>query len=146
MMTLLTNVLPVVLGFLAKLTAIKTQLAADNQKLMVEALMVRSDSINQAREAARKESPYSALTRRVFIFVVLGMVVFMVVAPVFLQVDTVIPIIKKGFSFLGISITPDKTEFVTVKGMLLMEEVRVVFVMIAEMFFGSTLAVSASRK
>jgi len=30
--------------------------------------------------------------------------------------------------------------------MLLMEEVRVVFVMIAEMFFGSTLAVSASRK
>ena len=145
MMTLLTNVLPVILGFLAKLTAIKTQLAGDNQKLMIEALMVRSDSINQAREAERKESPYSAFTRRVFIFVVLGMVVFMVVAPVFLQVDTVIPIIKKGFSFLGISLTPDKTEFITVKGMLLMEEVRVVFVMIAEMFFGSTLALAKGK-
>ena len=142
MITLLTNAIPVVLGFLAKLTAIKTQLAADNQKLMVEALMVKADAINQAREAQQKESPYSAFTRRVFIFVVLGMVVFMVVAPALLDIQTVIPVVREGFSFLGIEITPDKTEFITVKGMLLLEEVRAVFVMIAEMFFGATLAKS----
>jgi len=142
MLTLLTNAIPVVLGFLAKLTAIKTQLAADNQKLMVEALMVKADAINQAREAQQKESPYSAFTRRVFIFVVLGMVVFMVVAPALLDIQTVIPVVREGFSFLGIEITPDKTEFITVKGMLLLEEVRAVFVMIAEMFFGATLAKS----
>ena len=142
MITLLTNAIPVVLGFLAKLTAIKTQLAADNQKLMVEALMVKADAINQAREAERKESPYSAFTRRVFIFVVLGMVVFMVVAPALLDIQTVIPVVREGFSFLGFEITPDKTEFITVKGMLLLEEVRAVFVMIAEMFFGATLAKS----
>ncbi len=142
MITLLTNAIPVVLGFLAKLTAIKTQLAADNQKLMVEALMVKADAINQAREAQQKESPYSAFTRRVFIFVVLGMVVFMVVAPALLDIQTVIPVVREGFSFLGFEITPDKTEFITVKGMLLLEEVRAVFVMIAEMFFGATLAKS----
>ena len=142
MLTLLTNAIPVVLGFLAKLTAIKTQLAADNQKLMVEALMVKADAISQAREAQQKESPYSAFTRRVFIFVVLGMVVFMVVAPALLDIQTVIPVVREGFSFLGIEITPDKTEFITVKGMLLLEEVRAVFVMIAEMFFGATLAKS----
>jgi len=142
MLTLLTNAIPVVLGFLAKLTAIKTQLAADNQKLMVEALMVKADAINQAREAQQKESPYSAFTRRVFIFVVLGMVVFMVVAPALLDIQTVIPVVREGFSFLGFEITPDKTEFITVKGMLLLEEVRAVFVMIAEMFFGATLAKS----
>ena len=142
MLTLLTNAIPVVLGFLAKLTAIKTQLAADNQKLMVEALMVKADAINQAREAQQKESPYSAFTRRVFIFVVLGMVVFMVVAPAILDIQTVIPVVREGFSFLGFEITPDKTEFITVKGMLLLEEVRAVFVMIAEMFFGATLAKS----
>jgi len=142
MLNLLINLIPVVLGFLAKLTAIKTQLAADNQRLMVEALMVRSEAINQARESERKESPYSAFTRRVFIFVVLGMVVFMVVAPALLDIQTVIPVVREGFSFLGIEITPDKTEFITVKGMLLLEEVRAVFVMIAEMFFGATLAKS----
>ena len=142
MLTLLTNAIPVVLGFLAKLTAIKTQLAADNQKLMVEALMVKADAISQAREAQQKESPYSAFTRRVFIFVVLGMVVFMVVAPALLDIQTVIPVVREGFSFLGFEITPDKTEFITVKGMLLLEEVRAVFVMIAEMFFGATLAKS----
>jgi len=142
MLTLLTNAIPVVLGFLAKLTAIKTQLAADNQKLMVEALMVKADAISQAREAQQKESPYSAFTRRVFIFVVLGMVVFMVVAPAILDIQTVIPVVREGFSFLGFEITPDKTEFITVKGMLLLEEVRAVFVMIAEMFFGATLAKS----
>jgi len=140
MLNLLINLIPVVLGFLAKLTAIKTQLAADNQRLMVEALMVRSEAINQARESERKESPYSAFTRRVFIFVVLGLVVFMVVAPALFDIKTVIPVLEKGFSFLGIKLSPDRTEYITVEGMLLLEEVRAVFVMIAEMFFGSTLA------
>jgi len=142
MMALLTNIIPVVLGFLGKLTAIKTQLAADNQARMIEALAVKADGIAQAREAQQKESPYSAFTRRTFIFVVLGMVVFMVVAPAILDIQTVIPVVREGFSFLGFEITPDKTEFITVKGMLLLEEVRAVFVMIAEMFFGATLAKS----
>ncbi len=140
MVALLTNIIPVVLGFLGKLTAIKTQLAADNQTRMIEALAVKADGIAQAREAQQKESPYSAFTRRTFIFVVLGMVVFMVVAPAILDIQTVIPVVREGFSFLGFEITPDKTEFITVKGMLLLEEVRAVFVMIAEMFFGATLA------
>lgn len=140
MITLLTNIIPVVLGFLGKLTAIKTQLAADNQRLMIEALAAKNESINQARTAAEKESPYAAFTRRVFIFVVLGMVVFMVVAPALLDITTVIPVVEKGFNFLGFELTPDRTEYITVKGMLLLEEVRVVFVMIAEMFFGATLA------
>lgn len=140
MIELLTNVVPVILGWLGKLTAIKTQLASDNQRMMIEALMAKSDSIQKAREQELKESPYSAFTRRVFIFTVLGMVVFMVTAPVFLSVPTVVPTVQEGLSFLGFEITPSKVEYITVKGMLLMEEVRVVFIMIAEMYFGAQLA------
>lgn len=140
MIELLTHVLPVVLGFLGKLTAIKTQLASDQQKLMIEALQAKAGIVNQAREHELKESPYSAFTRRVFIFTVLGLIVFMVTAPVFLSVPTVVPTVQEGFSFLGFEITPSKVEYITVKGMLLMEEVRIVFIMIAEMYFGAQIA------
>lgn len=140
MMTLLTNIVPVILGFLGKLTAIKTQLASDNQKLMIEALMAKSGAVQEARDHALKESPYSAFTRRVFIFTVLGLIVFMVLAPVFFDVPTVVPTVHKGFSLLGFELTPDRVEYIVVKGMLLMEEVRAVFVMIAEMYFGTQIA------
>lgn len=124
MIELLTNIVPVILGFLGKLTAIKTQLASDQQRLLVEALKAKAGVIEQAREHERKESPYSAFTRRVFIFTVLGLIVFMVTAPVFLSVPTVVPTVQEGLSFLGFEITPSKVEYITVKGMLLMEEVR----------------------
>ena len=47
-MTLLTNVAPIILGFVAKLFALKSQAASENQKLMIQSLQVRNDSINMA--------------------------------------------------------------------------------------------------
>ena len=44
-MTLLTNVAPIILGFVAKLFALKSQAASENQKLMIQSLQVRNDSI-----------------------------------------------------------------------------------------------------
>ena len=140
MIALLTNIVPVILGFLAKLTAIKMQMASDQQKLMIEAMSARNHSLQQARNYGLKESPFAAMTRRIFIMTVLALMVFMVVAPALFNIDTVVPVVQKGFSFLGFEITPDRTEYITVKGMLLLEEVRLVFVMIAEMYFGATLA------
>ena len=60
MISLLTSVAPILLGFLAKLFALKSQAASDNQKLMIQSLQVRNDSINQARDRADKESPMAA--------------------------------------------------------------------------------------
>ena len=88
MMTLLTNVAPIALGFIAKLFALKSQAAAENQKLMIQSLQVRNESINMARDRADKESPMAALNRRVIIFVILGLVIFTQVAPVFFNVPT----------------------------------------------------------
>ena len=116
-MALLTNVAPIILGFVAKLFALKQQAAAENQKLMIQSLQVRNDSINQARDRADKESPMAALNRRVIIFVILGLVIFTQVAPVFFDVPTVVPTVVKGASILGFQLTPDVVEYVTVEGM-----------------------------
>ena len=140
MMALLTNVAPIILGFVAKLFALKSQAAAENQKLMIQSLQVRNDSINMARDRADKESPMAALNRRVIIFVILGLVIFTQVAPVWFDVPTVVPTVVKGASFLGFQLTPDVVEYVTVEGMLKFDEIFRWATMIIEFYFGAQLA------
>jgi hypothetical protein len=140
MIALLTNVAPIILGFVAKLFALKSQAASENQKLMIQSLQVRNDSINQARDRADKESPMAALNRRVIIFVILGLVIFTQVAPVWFDVPTVVPTIVKGASFLGFQLTPDVVEYVTVEGMLKFDEIFRWATMIIEFYFGAQLA------
>ncbi len=140
MISLLTNVAPIIMGFIMKLMAIKSKAATDLQKLQIEALSARAGEIDKAREAAKSESPWAALNRRVIIFVLLGIIVFTQVAPVFLDVPTVIPTIIKGTSFLGFDITPDKIEYITVKGMLKLDEVFKWTTIIVEFYFGAQLA------
>ena len=139
-MALFTSIAPIILGFVAKLFALKSQAASENQKLMIQSLQVRNDSINQARDRADKESPMAALNRRVIIFVILGLVIFTQVAPVWFDVPTVVPTIVKGASFLGFQLTPDVVEYATVEGLLKMEEVFSWATMIIEFYFGAQLA------
>jgi len=140
MIGFLTNVAPIALGFVAKLFALKSQAAAENQKLMIQSLQVRNDSINMARDRADKESPMAALNRRVIIFVILALVIFTQVAPVWFDVPTVIPTVIKGTSILGLQLTPDVIEYVTVEGMLKFDEIFKWATMIIEFYFGAQLA------
>ena len=139
-MTLFTSIAPILLGFIAKLIALKSQAASEQQKLMIQSLQVRNDSINMARDRADKESPMAAMNRRIIILVILGLVIFTQVAPVWFDVPTVIPTIVKGFSFLGIQLTPDVIEYATVEGLLKMEEIFQWATMIIEFYFGAQLA------
>lgn len=141
MISLLTNVAPIIMGFIMKLMAIKSKAATDLQKLQIEALSARAEQVDKAREAAKSESPWAALNRRVIIFVLLGIIVFTQVAPVFLDVPTVIPTIKKGISLFGFfDIVPDQIEYITVKGMLKLDEVFKWTTLIVEFYFGAQLA------
>jgi len=136
----ITNIAPIMLGFIGKLLALKSQASQENQKLMIQSLQVRNDSINQARDRADKESPMAALNRRVIIFVILALVIFTQVAPVFWDVPTVIPTVIEGASFLGLQLTPDVIEYVTVEGMLKFDEIFKWATMIIEFYFGAQLA------
>jgi hypothetical protein len=140
MIALLTNVAPILLGFLAKLFALKSQAASENQKLMIQSLQVRNDAINQARDRADKESPMAAWNRRIIILVILGLVIFTQVGPVYFDVPTVIPTVIKGASILGFQLTPDVIDYVTVEGMLKFDEIFQWATMIIEFYFGAQLA------
>ena len=140
MIALLTNIAPIILGFVAKLFALKSQAAAENQKLMIQSLQVRNDSINMARDRADKESPMAAMNRRVIIFVILGLVIFTQVGPVYFDVPTVIPTVIKGASILGFQLTPDTIEYASVEGLLKMDEIFRWAPMIIEFYFGAQLA------
>ena len=140
MLALLTNVAPILLGFIAKLFALRSQAASENQKLMIQSLQVRNDSINMARDRADKESPMAAWNRRFIIIVILGLIIFTQVAPVWFDVPTVVPTIVKGFSILGVKLTPDVVEYVTVEGMLKFDEIFQWATMIVEFYFGAQLA------
>lgn len=140
MISLLTSIFPILLGFVAKLIALKSQAASEQQKLMIQSLQVRNDSINQARDRADKESPMAAWNRRFIIVVILGLIIFTQVAPVWFDVPTVVPTVVKGFSFFGLQLTPDVVEYVTVEGMLKFDEIFKWATMIIEFYFGAQLA------
>ena len=142
MIALLTNIAPIALGFVAKLFALKSQAAQEQQKLMIQSLQVRNDSINMARDRADKESPMAALNRRVIIFVILSLIIFTQVAPVFFIVPTVITTVIEGASLLGFELTPDTVEYVTVQAgaVLKFDEVFAWATMIIEFYFGAQLA------
>jgi len=142
MIGFLTNIAPIALGFVAKLFALKSQAAQENQKLMIQSLQVRNDSINMARDRADKESPMAALNRRIIIFVILALIIFTQVAPVWFDVPTVIPTIVEGTKILGFQLTPDIIEYVTIQAgsVLKMDEIFGWATMIIEFYFGAQLA------
>ena len=142
MIGLLTNTAPIALGFLGKLFALKRQAAQENQKLMMQQFAAKDKSINDARDRADKESPMAALNRRVIIFVILSLIIFTQVAPVFFNVPTVIPTVVEGASLLGFELKPDTIEYVTVQAgaVLKFDEVFAWATMIIEFYFGAQLA------
>ena len=142
MIALLTNIAPIALGFIGKLFALKSQAAQENQKLMMQQFAVRDKSINDARDRADKESPMAALNRRGIIFVILSLIIFTQVAPVFFNVPTVVPTVIEGASILGFELTPDTIEYVTVQAgaVLKFDEVFAWATMIIEFYFGAQLA------
>ena len=125
MIAFITNVAPIMLGFVGKLFALKSQAAAEQQKLMIQSLQVRNDSINMARDRADKESPMAAMNRRIIILVILALIIFTQIAPVFFDVPTVIPTVIEGASILGFQLTPDVIEYVKVEAgaVLKMDEI-----------------------
>jgi hypothetical protein len=140
MIAFISNIAPILLGFLGKLIALKSQAASENQKLMIESMQARNDSINQARAAADKESPMAAWNRRIIILVILGLIIFTQVAPVWFNIPTAIPIVHKGFSILGINLTQDVIEYQVVNGLIKYDEIFAWASMIIEFYFGAQLA------
>ena len=139
-MSILVELLPMLFGYVAKLVAIKSKASQDSLNLAIMANKSNNDVIAQAREQSNKESPYAAFNRRVIFFTILMLVVFYVLAPVFLNVQTAVPIVHEGFSFLGFQLTADEIEYKMVSGLVKYDEVFAWCAMILEFYVGSQVA------
>jgi len=140
MMGLFTNILPILGGFLMKLFALNQQAKNEQHTQMLDAFAARSQSIQDARIAESKESTMSALNRRLIIWVMLALIVVYVLAPVFMDIPTAIPIVTDGISFLGFDITSDEVEYTMVRGLVKYDEVFEWTSLIVEMYFGASMA------
>ena len=141
MFDLLTSILPIGLGFVAKLVAIKSKAADDNQKLMIQAMNANAVSTNSARDFSKGESKMASLNRRTIIWVMLFLIIFLQVSPVLFDVPTVVEVIDKGWSLFGIiPITPDVVEYIQVNGVIEYESIWSFSSLIVSFYFGSSLA------
>ena len=139
-MSLFTSIAPILGGFLMKLFALNQQVKAEQHTQMLDAFAARSQSIQDARIAASTESPMAALNRRLIIWVMLALITVYVLAPVFLNIQTAVPIMHEGFSFLGFDITSDEVEYKMVSGLVKYDEIFSWTSLIVEMYFGASLA------
>jgi|TARA_R110000822_G_scaffold22212_3_gene69980 hypothetical protein len=138
-MGILTHLIPIALGFIAKLIAIKSQQAHDQNKLMLEVLAAKSEQIDKARESAKNESPMAAWNRRILMIIILALVAIYPLAGIF-GIETVIPVTTEGFSFLGLFSIGGGTTFETVKGLYKFDEIFQWATLIIEFYFGGQLA------
>lgn len=138
-MGILTHLIPIALGFIAKLMAIKSQQAHDQQKLMLETLAAKSGEIQKAREQSMQESPFAAWNRRILILVILTLVAIYPLAGVF-GVDTVVKTTSEGVSILGLFSFGGGESFHTIKGLYKFDEIFAWATMIVEFYFGGQLA------
>ena len=140
MLNLLMEVLPIFGGYLLKIVALQRQSKADEQKLLIQALAANESAVNAARDQSNTESPMAALNRRVIIFVILSLIVVYVAAPLVIDIETVIPVVKKGISWFGIQLSRDEVEFHVVRGLVNYEQVWEFASLIIYFYFGSSLA------
>ena len=138
MISLLTSIAPIALGFFGKLFAMKQHANQEQQKLMIQAMSAQNQSINMARDFAVKETKFSAMNRRILILAVLACLLVIQFAPL-AGLDTVMPTVKEGFSVLGIKLTPDTTTYEVVSGMVKNSEIFAFSELILSFFFGSAL-------
>lgn len=139
MIEILTNVLPIGFGYVMKMFSMNQQAKQDQQKMTLEALTQRANETDKIREQMNKESPMAAMNRRIIILTILGLIIFTQVAPVFMDISTVIPVVEKSSSFLGFG-GGETTTFIPVEGLVKYEEIFSWASLIIEVYFGGQLA------
>jgi|TARA_R110000744_G_scaffold288543_1_gene399504 hypothetical protein len=142
LISLLTHLIPISLGFFAKLSAIKSKQSHDEQKILLNAFVAKSKSISSAREFASKENRGAQWNRRFLIVVILSLVAIYPLAGL-LGVETVIPVEYQGFSLLGLIEFGGGTRFQEVVGLYKFDEIFQWATIIIEFYFGGQLAKSS---
>lgn len=138
MIAIFTSIMPIALGFFAKLMAIKSQSESDRTELLIKINVAKQENINSAREFSKTESTSAQWFRRSLVFVILSFVLIYLVVP-FFGVDLVIKIDDTTSLLFGL-IEFNSSEFKTINGLFKFDEIFSWATMIIEFYFGGQLA------
>lgn len=140
MISILQHLIPIGLGFFAKLTAIKSEQAHQQNQMMLQALAAKSGELQKAREHASTEGKMAAWNRRILMFAILSLVAVYPLAGV-IGIDTVVKIVEEPTSILfGLFEFGGDTKFETIRGLYKFDEIFTWATMIVEFYFGGQLA------
>lgn len=140
MITLITNVLPIMLGYAMKFVAVLNAQKKRQSELKLLVFNKQTELASKRLESSQTESPASAWNRRFLLVIVMLLICFYVFIGL-TDVPMIVETIQKGYSLFGfIPITDDKIEYVTVKGILVFKDIFEWATIIIEMYFGAHFA------
>lgn len=138
MITLLTHIAPIILGFLGKFMTLKAQDSADQQKLMLTAMGAKTTAIESAR---KYETPAAATNRRAILWFLMAMIGTSVLGFALFNVPVYVEHIQPSMSFLlGLITLPQQTEWIKIEGIPAFRDFFTWMAVIIEMYFGAQLA------
>ena len=139
MFTLITNLIPIILGAITKLVAIRSQNASDQQKMMIEAMANRA---NITQEIRSSDTPASAANRRALLWFLMAMVATVVVGGAIFSSPIYVEQVQKGLSLFGIiDIVPDSLEWIKLEAgsIVAFDEVFVWMSILIEFMLGASI-------
>lgn len=139
MTTILTNLLPLAFGYIAKFMAIRAQVETDRTALLIKVNVAKEENLGAAREVADNEDKGAKVFRRTLVFVVLSFVLIIIVVPPMFDIPLVVQM-KDTTSILYGLIEFDTNEFKQINGLLKFTEIFDWSLMILEFYFGGQMA------
>lgn len=138
MFALLTNLIPLVLGFIGKMMSMRSQDKADEQKLILQALSAK----NNVLESARKyDTPASAGNRRAILWFLISVIFVFVVGYAVFDVPIYVEQITPSSSYLfGLFETKESVDWIKIEGIPAFDKVFGWMTMIIEFWFGAQVA------
>jgi len=132
------HLIPIALGFFAKLIALKAEDANQRQQMMIQALGAREGALASAREY---DTPMAALNRRTLIWFIMVVLMMSVIGTAIFDIPVLVEqTVTEPSYFFGLIGGKTYTEWVELYGVVSFEEFRAWGTMIFEMLFGATLA------
>ena len=138
MLAILQHIIPIALGFVAKLLALKAEDNKQRQEMMIKALAAQNQSIDVAR---KYDTPAANASRRLLLWFVLGAIMITIVGYVIFDAPIYVEeVVQEPSYFFGLLGGGERIEWRKIEGIPAFDEIFQAFSVIIELYFGATLA------
>ena len=138
MISILTHIIPIALGFIAKLLALKAEDNKQRQEMMIKALSAQNQSLDMAR---KYDTPVANASRRLLLWFLMAAIMLSMLGYVAFDAPIYVEQVVKDPSFLfGLIGGGEHIEWKEIRGIPSFQELFVWMQILIEFWFGATLA------